>query len=100
MGGRRPRVLEPHRAFIVERLEAVPHLTLHQLKAELAERGVVVSHGNRPVTEPVAVADQNTRRCSRRPSGGRPGERRASRTDLAERRFFFVIATSCIRLLR
>jgi len=49
---------------------------------------------------PAAIADQNTRRCSRRPTGGRPGERRASRTDLAERRFFFVIATSCIRLLR
>jgi hypothetical protein len=49
---------------------------------------------------PAAIADQNTRRCSRRPTGGRPGERRVSRPDLAERRFLFLIATSCIRLLR
>ncbi len=44
MGGYRRRILEPHRAFIAARLEAVPHLTLHGLKAELAARGVVVSH--------------------------------------------------------
>ena len=44
MGGHRRRVLEPHRSFIVERIEAVPHLTLHGLAAELAERGVTVSH--------------------------------------------------------
>ena len=44
MGGHRRRVLEPHRAFIVERLSQEPHLTLHRLKDELAERGVVVSH--------------------------------------------------------
>jgi len=44
MGGHRKPVLEPHRAFIVERLREQPHLTLHGLKAELAARGVTVSH--------------------------------------------------------
>jgi putative transposase len=44
MGGHRKRVLEPHRAFIAERLQETPHLTLHGLKAELAARGVQVSH--------------------------------------------------------
>jgi transposase len=44
MGGHRKRVLEPHRAFIKERLSRTPHLTLHVLKDELAARGVRVSH--------------------------------------------------------
>lgn len=44
MGGYRRPILEPHRGFVIARLEAVPHLTLHQLKDELAARGVVVSH--------------------------------------------------------
>lgn len=44
MGGHRKRVLEPHRAFIVERINQASHLTLHGLKAELAARGVKVSH--------------------------------------------------------
>jgi len=44
MGGHRKRVLEPHRAFITERLAQTPHLTLHGLKGELAARGVSVSH--------------------------------------------------------
>ena len=44
MGGYRKRVLEPHRAFIVERLNQTPHLSLHRLKDELAARGVFVSH--------------------------------------------------------
>jgi transposase len=44
MGGHRKPILEPHRAFIVERLEQTSHLTLHGLKAELATRGVNVSH--------------------------------------------------------
>lgn len=44
MGGHRRRVLEPHRAFIEERIRQTPHLTLHRLKDELAARGVVVSH--------------------------------------------------------
>jgi hypothetical protein len=39
MGGHRKRVLEPHRAFIRERISLTPHLTLHGLKDELAARG-------------------------------------------------------------
>lgn len=44
MGGYRKLILEPHRDFIAERLAQNPHLTLHGLKAELAVRGVAVSH--------------------------------------------------------
>lgn len=44
MGGHRKPVLEPHRAFIMERIAQMPHLTLHRLKDELAARGVKVSH--------------------------------------------------------
>lgn len=44
MGGHRKRVLEPYRAFIAERITQTPHLSLHGLKAELAARGVQVSH--------------------------------------------------------
>lgn len=44
MGGHRKRILEPHRAFIVERINQTPHLSLHGLKDELAARGVKVSH--------------------------------------------------------
>ena len=44
MGGHRKRLLEPHRTFILKRLGQMPHLTLHGLKAELAARGVQVSH--------------------------------------------------------
>jgi putative transposase len=44
MGGHRKRALEPHRAFIKERISQTPHLTLHRLKDELAGRGVNVSH--------------------------------------------------------
>jgi putative transposase len=44
MGGHRKRTLEPHRAFILERIAQTPHLTLHGLKDELAARGVNVSH--------------------------------------------------------
>lgn len=44
MGGHRKRVLEPHRAFIIERIDQTSHLTLHGLKEELAARGVKVSH--------------------------------------------------------
>jgi putative transposase len=44
MGGHRKRVLEPYRAFIAERVQAMPHLTLHGLKDELAALGVKVSH--------------------------------------------------------
>lgn len=44
MGGHRRPVLEPYRAFIVERIERTPHLTLHRLKDELAAHGMKVSH--------------------------------------------------------
>jgi putative transposase len=44
MGGHRKRMLEPHRAFIIDRTAQEPHLTLHRLKDELAARGVSVSH--------------------------------------------------------
>lgn len=44
MGGHRKCVLDPHRAFIVARIEQVSHLTLHGLKDELVARGVQVSH--------------------------------------------------------
>ena len=44
MGGHRKRVLDPHRDFIIERINQTPHLTLHGLKDELAARGVKVSH--------------------------------------------------------
>ena len=44
MGGHRKPILEPHRAFILERIGQTPHLTLHGLKDELAARGVKVSH--------------------------------------------------------
>lgn len=44
VGGCRPRVLEPHRDFIIARISQTPHLTLHRLKDELAARGVMVSH--------------------------------------------------------
>jgi putative transposase len=44
MGGHRKRLLDPHRAFIVERIGQTPHLTLHGLRDELASRGVRVSH--------------------------------------------------------
>lgn len=45
MGGKRPVLLAGQRAFILERIEAVPNLTLRALASELAERGVVVSYG-------------------------------------------------------
>ncbi len=44
MGGHRKRLLEPHRAFIVERINQTPQLSLHRLKDELAARGMKVSH--------------------------------------------------------
>ena len=44
MGGYRKRILEPHRGFLAEQLAQNPHLTLHGLKAELAWRGIAVSH--------------------------------------------------------
>lgn len=42
MGGRRKSLLEPHRAFLIARLAAVPDLTMPALASELAALGVVV----------------------------------------------------------
>jgi transposase len=44
MGGHRKPLLDPYRAFIMERIKRTPHLTLHGLKDELAANGVKVSH--------------------------------------------------------
>lgn len=44
MGGHRRQLLEPHRDFILARINQTSHLTLHGLKDELAARGVKVSH--------------------------------------------------------
>jgi putative transposase len=52
------------------------------------------------LARPRAMADQNSRRCSPRATGGRPGERRVSRPDRAEHRFRVAIATSSIKVLR
>ena len=43
MGGHRKRLLEPHRALVIERMKAVPDITLKALVAELAERGIQTS---------------------------------------------------------
>ena len=43
MGGHRKRVLEPHRALVLERLAAEPDLTIPALVAELAAQGVVTN---------------------------------------------------------
>jgi transposase len=40
MGGYRKRLLEPHRALVVERLQAVPDMTVREMVAELAEHGI------------------------------------------------------------
>ena len=44
VGGHRGIRLEPHRTFIMERIEDTPHLTLHRLVDLLAARGIIVSH--------------------------------------------------------
>jgi len=43
MGGHRKRLLEPHRALVIGRLQATPDLTLEALVAELAGQGIVTS---------------------------------------------------------
>jgi putative transposase len=43
-GGHLKCHLDAHRAFVRGQLDAVPHLTLHGLKGQLAERGIIVSH--------------------------------------------------------
>jgi transposase len=46
MGGNRPQSLAGERDWLLERLAAVPDLTLRALVAELGERGVVTSYGS------------------------------------------------------
>lgn len=45
MGGKRPILLAGQRAFILDRINTVPNISLRALAAELAERGIVISHG-------------------------------------------------------
>ena len=44
MGGRRPYALEGERSWVLARVSEAPELTLRALAAELAERGIAVSH--------------------------------------------------------
>jgi transposase len=44
MGGRRPYALEDERNWILTRISESPDLTLRALAAELATRGIAVSH--------------------------------------------------------
>ena len=44
MGGRRPFALEGERSWVLTRVVEAPDLTLRALAAELAERGLAVSH--------------------------------------------------------
>lgn len=44
MGGYRRPLLEPHRDWLLEQVEACPHVTLSVLQEMLAERGIKVSH--------------------------------------------------------
>jgi len=43
MGGHRKRLLEPHRALVIERFKSVPDMTLRALVAELGEQGISTS---------------------------------------------------------
>jgi len=45
MGGDHRSVLTGERDWILKRIEAMPDLTLEELRAELKERGVVVGYG-------------------------------------------------------
>lgn len=76
-GWRRKRVLERHRAFILERIGQTSHLTLHGLKQELPARGVHVSHNASVAVSAARGTAVQKKRCS--PSS-RP------RADIARRR--------------
>jgi transposase len=45
MGGKRPVLLAGQRAFVLDRIDKVPNISLRALAAELAERGIIVSYG-------------------------------------------------------
>lgn len=78
MGGHRKRVLEPYRAFVRERLAAVPDLTMPALVAELAELGVVAH----PVTVWRLVRSEGLRfkKNTVRHRAGPPRDRAAAST--------------------
>ena len=44
MGGHRKRILEPHRAWVMERIAREPEVTLRELAAELTDSGVPVGY--------------------------------------------------------
>lgn len=44
MGSRRPKLLEPHRDWLLARMNEGRRFTLRGLQAELAERGIVVDY--------------------------------------------------------
>jgi transposase len=77
MGGHRKRLLEPHRALVIERLKAVPDLTLKALVAELAERGIAtcpVSVWRLVRSEGMSFKKKLVRR-----GAAAPGDRKAAR---------------------
>ena len=45
MGGDHSSKLKGERIWLLERIEAIPDLTLEELRAELKQRGVVVGYG-------------------------------------------------------
>jgi len=44
MGGHCKHMLDPHRDFIIQAIKQPPHLTLHDLKDSVGERGFWSSH--------------------------------------------------------
>lgn len=77
MGGHRKRLLEPHRALVIERLKAVPDLTLKALVAELAERGIATCPVS--VWRLVRSAGMSFKKKPVRPGAGAPRDRPAAR---------------------
>ena len=45
MGGDHRSLLAGERSWLLERIEAVPDLTLEEIRSELRERGVIVGYG-------------------------------------------------------
>lgn len=82
MGGHRKRLLEPHRALVIERLKAVPDLTLKALVAELAERGIATCPGVGLAAGALGGAELQEKACSPRSRRGRrsPGGARNGRS--------------------
>lgn len=77
MGGHRKRLLEPHRALVIERLQAVADLTLKALVAELAERGIATCPVS--VWRLVRSAGMSFKKKPVRRGAGTPEGRQASR---------------------